>query len=406
MYYNTFMKYFLWILLLLFIAFGGLFFYLFTTYPATPLQLSMQYLFEHFTNPRLPLTKETYGFLPYWRASDIPTIQLNLLSEVNYFGLTIDKDGHIIKQIGNETEPGFREWQTTNMKSFLTKARIMETKVSVTIISHDNEVIETILDNKAAQQTLVNEIINQIKTNKLDGINIDFEYLGEADPSYRKKFTTFSTFLSQQVKQKTPTTRITLSIMPLAARDDGLFDLKKLAPIYDKFIGMSYDYYGTSADIAAPGAPMKGFKEEEYFFDVTTTYEDYLKFMPKEKILMGVPYYGWDRAVVEGKTKKSETFPFDDPKNYAAVISYGRLQEEKNLTNCTWDELAASRWCWYTNKETGVDHQVWIEDEQSLGIKYDFVKEKDLTGVAIWVLGYDKDRLELWELMQKKFNSQ
>ena len=258
MYYNKIMKYFFPILIIFFLAISGLFLYCTITYPATPVQTAAVYLVEHFTNQRKNLTKETYGFLPYWRVSDIPSLQLNLLSEVNYFGLTIDKDGHIIKHIGNETEPGFREWQTTSMKNFLTKARIMETKVSVTIIGHDNETIETLLDSRQSQQTLVQELIELINTNKLDGINIDIEYLGEADPAYREKFTEFSLYLSHQMEQKTPHSNLTLSIMPLAARDDGLFDLAKLAPLYDKFIGMSYDYYGTSADIAAPGAPMKG----------------------------------------------------------------------------------------------------------------------------------------------------
>jgi spore germination protein len=171
---------------------------------------------------------------------------------------------------------------------------------------------------------------------------------------------------------------------------------------------MSYDYYGISSDIAGPIAPMKGFKENKYFFDVTTTYEDYLKQIPKNKIVMGVPYYGWDWAVKDGATITSRTFPSDNPNNYAAVLSYARMREDKDLNRkqCQWDDFAEENWCWYTDQKTGIDHQVWFEDAKSLGVKYDYANKQDFSGIAIWVLGYDKDYPDLWNLMKEKFSVQ
>src|SRR5205814_213263 len=103
-----------------------------------------------------------------------------------------------------------------------------------------------------------------------------------------------------------------------------------------------------------------------YFFDVQTMYEDLQKDLPKNKIIMGIPYYGWDWAVVEGKKIQSKTYPQSDPKNYAAVVSYARAKENSDLkpSQCQWDDYALETWCWYT--KDGVDHQVWLEDSKSI----------------------------------------
>nr|MDQ3017711.1 glycosyl hydrolase family 18 protein [Bacteroidota bacterium] len=160
-----------------------------------------------------------------------------------------------------------------------------------------------------------------------------------------------------------------------------------------------------SSTNAGPIAPMTGFKENKYFFDVTAMYDDLEKYIPKEKIIMGVPHYGWDWAVEDGKTIQSTTLLQTDPENYAAVISYARAKEFKDFkkNQCKFDDYAKEPWCWYKDKKTGVDHQVWFQNEKSIGIKYDFANTRDFRGIAIWTLGYDKDYPDLWELMKKKF---
>jgi spore germination protein YaaH len=354
-------------------------------------------------HPHAKLNKHVMGFLPYWRVDDMKYIRPELLSEINYFGLTVGSDGQIIKMVNNESDPGWREWNTQVMKDFITKSHINGTEFSVTIISQNNQVIESLLDSPTAQTTLISQIIDLIKQDHLNAINIDFEYSGPADEKYKQEFTSFAKQLHDSIKKEIPEAKLTLSIMPRAARSQDLFDFQAIVPYFDRFIGMSYDYYGKTADIAGPGAPMRGFKEGKYFFDIATTYEDFLKVIPKDKIIMGVPYYGWDRAVVDGTQVLSKTYPASDARNYAAVNSYGRLRDGTDFKpdHCTWDELAQASWCVYT--KDGVDHQVWIEDEKSLVVKYDFANKNDFAGTGIWVLGYDKDYPDLWNLIKEKF---
>lgn len=377
--------------------------YLFISYPHTSVLKSSYYLMNHIINPHAKLNKHVMGFLPYWHIDNMQYVKPEMLSEINYFGLTAGKDGKLLTIVDNQTDPGWREWNRESTKDFVTKSKIMGTEVSLTVTAQKNKIIESLLDSPTSQATLVSQILEQIKTRSLNGINIDFEYLGDVDKEYKNKFTDFTKLLHEKIQKESPKTKLSLSIMPLAGREKDLFDLKKIAPYFDRFIGMSYDYYGASSEIAGPVAPMKGFKENKYFFDVQTSYEDYLKVVPKEKIIMGIPYYGWDFAVVDGKKIQSKTFPQDDPKNYAAVMSYGRMKESADLkpNQCQWDDYALATWCWYTKDD--VDHQVWLEDNKSLGIKFDFAEQKNLGGIAIWVLGYDKDYPDLWNMLKGKF---
>lgn len=388
-------------LLLIVVSLIAFLFYMSFKYPLTSPFKSALYFFDHLRIPHAKMQKETLGFLPYWRIDDIKYTRMDLLTEINYFGLFLNGEGEFLTVVNGETNPGKREWETQSIKDLITKTHINGNKFTLSIICQDNNDIESILDSKSSQQKLIDGISHEIKSRDLDGINIDFEYLGEPDEKYKQKFTEFSKLL----RSSFPTTKLEISIMPRAARNPDIIDLKELTSIYDNFIGMSYDFNGGTSTNAGPIAPMTGFKENKYFFDVTTMYEDLEKYIPKEKIIMGIPYYGWDWAVEDGKKILSTTLPQADPENYSAVISYARAREEKNFkkSQCFFDDYALEPWCWYTDPKTKIDHQVWFQNNKSIGIKYDFVNKSNLGGMAIWVLGYDKDYPDLWNLLANKF---
>jgi spore germination protein YaaH len=68
-----------------------------------------------------------------------------------------------------------------------------------------------------------------------------------------------------------------------------------------------------------------------------------------------------------------------------------------------WDEDAQVGWRAYKLAESDTWRMVFVEDEKSLGIKYDFAKSRNLAGVGIWALGFDDGHTELWTLLSNKF---
>ncbi len=381
-------------------------FYFSKTYPQTPFQTSILYFLEHSYTPHVDYKNYVIGFLPYWKMDQIQNIEPNKLSELNYFSLSVGPDGHLLTVTNGQADPGWNSWTKQSTKDFLTKSKIMGAKVTVTIAAQDNQLIDNILNNNSFQQNLISDILKQVKVNKLDGINIDFEYTGEPDDTLPPKFTYFSKRLSTALKNQDPNAQLSLSIMPLSARNKDLYIFEQLVPIYDRFIGMSYDYYGQSSDIAGPVAPMNGFKDNTYFFDVTTTYFDYLKYIPKSKLVMGVPTYGWEWAVTNGSVKNSRTYASTSPNSYAAVISYARAREDTDLkpAQCNWDTISEETWCWFTDKQTGIDHQVWIADNRMLQSRFDFANKYNL-GIALWTVGLDKNYPDIWDKLNATFGN-
>lgn len=396
------------ITLLILISVMSYLFYLKNKYPTAQPFTSISYTYDQIKSPHEALQKDIIGFLPYWRMDDTKYLKFDLLSEIIYFSLTVNEKGEILKVVDGETDPGWRWWNSDVVKDLVAKTQISGAKISVAIAMHENDTIEKFLDDQDAQKNLNKNLLELIRTNNLDGINIDFEYAGEpTDESYREKFTQFNTQLSSELKSNIPEIELSIDFYPFSVQKPRLFDVPKLEPLFDKIIVMSYDYYGVSSNVAGPVAPMYGYAEEKYLFDVSSTYSDYINVVPKEKIIMGIPYYAWDYPVTDGTQPMSSVLPQNDINGYTSVMSYGRMRTNTDIKpeNCVWDDLAKQNWCYYQDATTGKYRQIWLEDNQSLEIKFDFAKENDLGGIAIWTLGYDKEYPDLWNMIREKFVS-
>jgi len=380
--------------------------YFLEMYPLSSPLLSMQYFIEHEINPHRNLTKYVFGFLPYWDLDDIQYIRPTDMSEINYFSLSVGNDGHLVTVTNGQTDPGWNGWEQQSTKNFITESQIMGTKVTLTVAAQQNSLIESVLNSNTAQQNLISDIITQVTQRRLNGVNLDFEYSGTPDTIYQQDFSYFSKKLASQLKKQNPKSTLTLSILPFSTQQTGLFDFSQLVHVYDHFIGMSYDYYAQNSSVAGPAAPLYGFTQGKYFFDVSTTYSYFLKYIPKNKLLMGIPYYGWEWAVENGSTINSQTLSPDNPNSYAAIISYARYRTDTDIkqNQCQWESYAQESWCWFTDKQTGIDHQIWPMDNKAIQVRFNYANNQNFAGIAIWTLGIDKNYPDLWNELQTTFS--
>ena len=384
--------------------------YLYLKYPTTSPINSASYFINRLKQPHAHMQKDVVGFLPYWRLDDTKYLRFDLVSEVFFFSLSVDENGQIIKIVDNETDPGWRWWSSPAIQNLIAKTQITGGKFGLTIAMQKNKTLESFLNNPSAQKTLTSNLIQIVESSKIDGLNLDFEYDGEPDDKYKSEFTNFAKELTSTFRTQSPKTELSIDFFPLSIEKPRLYDVASLAPLFDKVIVMSYDYYSGSSEVAGPVAPIFGYianpsaTQKSYFFDVNTTYNDYLKVVPKEKLIMGVPYYGWDYPVEDNTTILSKVLPQNDQNGYPEVISYGRARTNTNLKaeNCQWDDTAKATWCAYTDSNK-IQREVWLEDNRSIEIKFDFAKTNNLGGIAIWTLGYDKDYPDLWNLIKNYF---
>ncbi|MGH7204515.1 MAG: hypothetical protein ACREHC_08820, partial [Candidatus Levyibacteriota bacterium] len=172
------------LVILLIISGTGLYFYLGKRYPETKPMTSLKYFAEHLLLPHTNLHKYVIGFLPYWQLDTIQYLRPQDLSEINYFSLTVDSDGTLQTENQGNVEPGWNDWNKQSTKDFITKSQIMGANVTFTVSALDDATIESLLDSQSAQAKLILQIVQQVKTRQLNGVNIDFEYSGDADAQY------------------------------------------------------------------------------------------------------------------------------------------------------------------------------------------------------------------------------
>jgi spore germination protein YaaH len=383
---------------------GGFLIYAHLSYPTTSAANVLSDLVYARQHPHISLRQKTIGFLPYWRLGNIQYARYDLLSEVNFFSLTAGADGHIVEVTGNQTEPGWRWWNTQHVMDLIPKVQIDGGAVGLTITMFNNSDIDSLLAHPAAQQNLIDDTLAQIQSRHLNGITLDVEYSGPPPAGDRSAFTVFARRFSTALRRQAAGVTLSLTLPPLAGREPGLFDLPALVPLFDRFVGMTYDFYNAATSVAGPGAPMKGFSSHTFFFDVITTYRDYLRAIPRSKIVMGVPYYGWDWAVRKGKGVLRRTLPANNPNRYAAILSYGRMRTFGTLKRaiCRWNRVAEQPHCLYVDSH-GVRHEVWFENDRSIAVKYAYARANRFAGVAIWVLGYDSKYPNLWDILRRTF---
>jgi hypothetical protein len=117
----------------------------------------------------------------------------------------------------------------------------------------------------------------------------------------------------------------------------------------------------------------------------------------RDKIILGLPYYGYEWPTTSGSAGASTTGS-GDAKFYSEAIalaeSYGPL----------WNDESQTPWYRYQDGNNNW-HQGWYDDSLSLSLKYELAIDEDLLGIGIWALGYDGTEPELWGALEDHFGT-
>lgn len=339
------------------------------------------------------LKKEVFGFLPYWALSEADKIDIRLLTTVSYFGLDIDGAGNIMR-FGGDGKPleGYNAWQdNTSLDDFIKRAKRNRTKVQVTLKNFDNGNIERLVTSQTASANFINNALYLMNSKSLDGINLDFEYVGTPPQKVIDGFSILVSDLNKELKRQYPKSKLTICTYIDAGSNTRLFDVAILAQNSDGLVIMGYDFHTPNSTFAGPVAPMEGYGNSMIGFMTS-----YLEKVPADKLILAVPYYGYDWPVSKVGQNAAATG------GEVRALPYAEILEATKKTQINWDENAQTPWYSYTD-DNGVPRVVHFENERSLGIKYDFINNKNLQGVGIWALGFDGLRTELLQLLADKF---
>jgi spore germination protein YaaH len=255
-----------------------------------------------------PITKsfEISGWIPYWRAATgTEEFKANFekFTEVNPFGYTVDKDGNL-----NDAALLLQEPWTSVRK----QAKEQRVRFIPTIMWFDEDAMHAVLKDPKKRAAHIRQIVDEVEVNDWDGIDIDYEgKLAETRPY----FTLFLKELYKQignkwvmctVESRTPISDRYYGTTP--PKDAGVYanDFNALNKYCDRVRFMTYDQQTIDAKRGAEaekaGATYGPVSDVVW---VEKAIREAMKTIPKRKIVIGVPTYGyeWDvRAYADGFT--------------------------------------------------------------------------------------------------------
>lgn len=333
--------------------------------------------------------KEVLGFFPYWMLLEQDKISLNTLSSISLFGLEADGKGNIVTYSEDgQLDGGWSMWKSPDLDTLIKKAKNKGINVHLTIKSFNDSNIESLSVSDDAQKAFIANVLYLINSKDLDGINIDFEYLGAPTDKVRDGFTRLITNLKIELKRQIPDALLSIDTYLVSASEKGLFDIVSLSNEIDYFVIMGYDMHtplGKPGPVSAMGGDT----------NIIGYAQNYLEKTTPDKLILAVPYYGYDWPSSASDNPSRED---------AKTIPYAQIADASKNLQLSWDETSQTPF--YNYKDYQIDRIVHFDNVRSLAIKYDFINRKNLKGVGIWALGYDGQNQDLEKLLIDKFINQ
>lgn len=347
--------------------------------------------------------KEVFGFAPFWTINKLENVDYDVLTTVAYFGVPIMGDGSI-----DTDYPGYKTFKSDRATEIFKKAHAHGTRVVLTVVQMENEEILALMDDQEAQDRSIANTVELVKSRGIDGVNIDFEYTGDPGIEYRLKFTEYVRRMNSAMKVAVPSSRVTVSVYASAMKDPKIYDIASIAQHSDGIFMMAYDFAVAGSANAIPTAPLYGYKEGKYWYDVSTAVEDFLAVMPAEKLILGVPWYGYNYSVNAPKVKAPTQKALG--RGFAQTYALAQNDVSENMPGIYeyatgWDEHGQVGWKAYYVAANDTWRMVFIDDVKSLGKKFEFAKQKNLGGIGMWALGFDDGKNDFWALLHKEFGA-
>ncbi|CAL2105422.1 chitinase [Tenacibaculum sp. 190524A02b] len=240
-----------------------------------------------------------------------------------------------------------------------------------------------------------------------DGIDLDWEYPGPyAGMNFTGTNADFDNFenLVEEIREAIGPDKLITSAMSADPRKLDGFNWTRLSNSMDYFNMMTYDMNGGWSNIAGHNAPVYPYSNAEVsFFNWQSTLNKLNeKGVPKSKICFGAPFYG--RGVItEGaadlnaKTvKRAVTIQPDGPIQTCADYTNWKLEVYDGTPNYFFIKQKAlspnSGWTRKWDDEAKVPYLVKdnfflsYDDEESIGIKAQFINDNQLGGTIIWTV--------------------
>jgi len=318
---------------------------------------------------RTPLrAHEVFGYVPYWLAGGLTPGDLTATSVLAWYGIGLAPTGVL-----EETGPGWTDFVDPSFATFVTSAHAAGDRVLLTVYDQTPASIAKLLASPATTSAeLAGQLLPFVTADKLDGVDIDIEGRSQ---KLRSRFVTFVADLAKALRAADPSGEIVLNTYPQSAGSKtDFFDVKALAGSVDQLFVMGYDMYDpTRASANAPlASPTLGLSDVQSLLA-------YVKQVPTTKIVLGMPFYGYDFTTRSEAPGAESATPLPSSRYYSAITQVGR--------KAYWDPGSMTP---YTRFRLGKrPHETWYDNPVSIALKTALAARFNLVGVGVWALGME-----------------
>ncbi len=240
---------------------------------------------------------------------------------------------------------------------------------------------DTVLRNADTRDYVINQLVGYVRMYNLDGINIDYEAVPPRNGEYYTQFL-------RELAPKLRAEGAVLSVDTYVPSEWSMYyNRKAIGETADYICIMTYDEHTSTSNTTGPVAS-KDFVDKGI--------ADTLNEVPKEQIIMGIPFY---TRVWRVNAQDPSNFTI---KNYSMDSAYDFFRG--NGAQIVYDEASGYNYAKFNTMENGVEiyYEAWLEQEDSIKTKMDIYNKYDVQGVAIWKRGLEQRNS--YEIISERLN--
>lgn len=305
----------------------------------------------------------------------------DLLTYVCCFSANVDGAGGIVPS-GNFAGV-VAEARARGVAPLITVANFSPTAGTFT-----TELAHTVLADPGVRDATIASVMAFLAGSGFVGVNLDFENMAPAD---RPLYNDFVRMIADRLHAAGYL--LTLAVAPKPADLPnqpwiGAFDYATLGAIADWIVIMTYEW-GWVGGPPMPIAPAPQVR-------AALTYA--VSRIPREKILQGIPLYGYDWTLPYVPPTPPATLP-------ARIAEHRTYQEILRLAiargaSIEYDTTAEAAVLRYTDA-AGAAHELWFEDPRSLVALFAINREFGLLGISFWHIL--EDWPSAWTVLRETF---